>query len=112
METTREITGVATLSMRVAPEDLQRGDMVAALNIVQQYPSFLWGELEGLAPSEPVHVQYRAPFAGMPLKIQAISLPFVFVKLPSGKSQTMDIRQTQLVRLDSQYAETVWKALK
>jgi hypothetical protein len=57
-------------------------------------------------------MQYRAPESGTPLRIKSICLPFVFVKNPRGQVQTLDIRQVQLVRLDSDYAGDVWKELQ
>ncbi len=48
----------------------------------------------------------------VPLKIKAICLPFVFVKSPSGRFQTIDVRLAKLVRLERDYAQSVWKALK
>jgi hypothetical protein len=112
MKTTRPNTGMPQLSAVVAPEDLNCGDFVAALNVIYQLPSFMWGCDSSIPPDEPVLVQFRAPNAGMPLKIKAICLPFVFVKSPNGNSQTMDVRQTQFVRLQTEYAEHVWKELK
>ena len=101
------------LAACVAPEDLNCGDFVAALNTVYQFPSFLWCcDGSSIEPDEPVHVRFRATGAGMPLKIKAICLPFVFVRLPDGKKQTMDVRQTQFVRLNAEYAKAVWKEMK
>lgn len=112
MKTTRPCTGSPQLSAVVAPEDLNCGDFVAALNVVYQFPSFMWDCDSTVPPDEPVNVQFRAPNAGMPLKIKAICLPFIFVKLPNRTTQTMDIRQTQFVRLQTEYAEHVWNELK
>lgn len=111
MKTTRPCES-PRLSAVVAPEDLNCGDYVAALNVVYQFPSFFWDCDSTVPCDEPVHVQFRAPNAGTPLKIKAICLPFVFVKSPNGTTQTMDIRQTQFVRLHTEYAELVWDELK
>lgn len=112
MKRMRESEAGPLLSSLVAPEDLHCGDYIAAINVLYQYPSYLWGCDESIPHNEPVQIRFRAPHAGTPLKVKALSLPFVFVALPSGKTQTMDVRQTQFVRLDSRYAETVWKSLK
>lgn len=110
MTTTHEDKHVSRLAATVAPEDLNCGDYIAALNVVYQFPSFLWCcDSSSLEPGAPVHVQFRAPGAGTPLKVKAICLPFVFVKLPNGSTQTMDVRQFQFVRLDPEYAKTVGK---
>lgn len=113
MTATHEDKNVSRLAASVAPEDLNCGDYIAALNVIYQFPSFLWCcDSSAVEPGEPVHVQFRAPGAGTPLKIKAICLPFVFVKLPNGSTQTLDVRQVQFVRLAPEYAKAVWKDCK
>lgn len=113
MKAIHEDQGISRLAALVAPEDLNCGDYIAALNVVYQFPSFLWCcDSSAVEPDEPVQVQFRAPGAGTPLKVKAICLPFVFVKLPNGTKQTLDIRHFQVVRLVREYAQEVWKALK
>jgi hypothetical protein len=103
----------ASLAKCVAGEDLQCGDMVAVLDEVGEYVSFLWDrDALMLPPEEPVRVLWRTRTKGRPLKIKAICLPFVFVKTPSGKHCSLDIRQCRLVRLDQDYAQRVWKKLR
>ena len=55
---------------------------------------------------------WRPDDAGTPLKVKAICLPFVFVKAPNGEGRILDMRRCHLVRLSSDYARSVWKALK
>lgn len=113
MKSTFAESHASQMAACVAPEDLNCGDYVAALNIVHEFPSFLWDcDSNVVQPHEPVKVQFRAPDAGTPLKIQAICLPFVFVKCPQGAARTLDVRQTQFVRLTSEYAKTVWKEVR
>lgn len=113
MKATHEDQNVSRLAASVAPEDLNCGDYIAALNVVYQFPSFLWCcDSSAVEPGEAVQVQFRAPGAGTPLKVKAICLPFVFVKLPNGSTQTMDVRQFQFVRLAPEYAKTVCKTRK
>jgi hypothetical protein len=102
----------SSIAALVAPEDLRRGDFVAVLSEVIEMPTFLWTETLSSERDELVRV-HRLPTADrMPLKIKAICLPFVFVKLPSGGFQTIDVRLARLVRLESDYARIVWKTLK
>ena len=96
----------------LAAEDLRCGDFVGVLYEIDEWPSFYWscdGQL--LPPHEPVRLARRATDGGTPLKVKAICLPFVFVKLPCGQHRTLDVRQHHLVRLSPQYARPVWKAL-
>jgi hypothetical protein len=100
------------LASCVAPEDLNCGDYVAVLNVIHEFPSFLWCcESASIEPDQPVQVKFKDSKSGLPLKIKAICLPFVFVKSPKGVTRTMDVRRTQFVRLNSDYAKVVWKEM-
>ena len=113
MKPIRSKSGSLQMAACVAPEDLNCGDFVAALNTTFELPSFLWC-CDGLSlqPDEPVRMQFCAVNAGVPLKIKAICLPFIFARFPGQKSQILDVRQTQLVRLNRDYARAVWKEMK
>lgn len=102
------------LSQVVAGEDLRPGDYVAILAQSVQFPSFFWNHPDsGLSPHELVSLKLIPPDAGTPLKIEGLSLPFVYVTEPSNRSiQTLDLRQTQLVRLVPGCAKRVWKRLR
>ena len=93
----------------VAPEDLQVGDYVAFLSLTYQYPSFLW--YCGLEASEDIVRLTFLPTenAGKPYKIKAICLPFIVVRSSSNKTDTIDVRQCQLAKLDARYANAAWK---
>lgn len=100
------------LSAMVAPEDLGCGDFVAVLHEIVELPSFYWRDSAPAERHEPVRMRVLPSASGTPLKIKAICLPFVFVKSPLGQGETIDIRRSQLVRLDPRYGQTVWKSLK
>ena len=96
----------------LAPEDLSCGDFVAILHEIVEWPSFFWTcDAQLLPPDELVRLTVRSSVGGTPLKVKAICLPFVFVKKPCGTHRTLDVRQHRLVRLSSEYAQTVWKAM-
>ncbi len=102
----------SAVAASVAPEDLRRGDFVAVLSEVIELPSFLWTETLTGTQDEVIRL-CRLPTGGRsPLKIKAICLPFVFVKSPGDDYQTIDIRLARLVRLDKEYAKTVWKRMR
>lgn len=103
----------ATVAARVAPEDLHRGDFVAVLSRTLEFPSFYWPEdSHRLDPRELVRLSVQARDGGIPLKVQGSCLPFVLLKTYDGGVRTEDIRQTQFVRLDRDYAKLVWKELR
>jgi hypothetical protein len=102
----------STISRPLAAEDLRCGDFVGILSETVEWPSFFWhcdGQI--LPPDQPVRLTCKASAGGTPLKVKAISLPFVFVKRPGGQHQTLDVRRHQLVRLSPKYAREAWKAL-
>ena len=101
-----------SIAAMVAPEDLRRGDFIAVLSEVIELPSFLWTETIPSARSELVRVRRLPTEDRSPLKVKAICLPFIFVRLPSGQFQTIDVRLASLVRLEKRYAKAVWKSLK
>lgn len=108
-----ESTGAgASLAAAVAPEDLQAGDYVAILCEVSEFPSFYWCDTPASERQELVRLRTLPQPTKPPLRIAAICLPFVFVKSPLGVSETIDIRQTQLARLDRKYGKFVWKTLR
>lgn len=107
------ITPEVTLAKLVAADDICRGDFVAVLNEVHEFPSFLWPCDSDLTPiHEPVRIGWRSADSGQPLKVIDFCLPFVLVKRPSGRHETLDMRSNQLVKLDERYARRAWKLLK
>ena len=113
MKTYTSANSETRVGRSVAPEDLRCGDFVSILSEIAEYPSFLWNEdSQLLAPNEPVRIQWRPDDGGMPLKVKAICLPFVFAKAPTGHQRLLDVRQCRLVRLSTDYARSVWKAFK
>jgi hypothetical protein len=109
---TEETTCDTPIARSLAAEDLKRGDFVSILHETVEYPSFWWGcDPQLWPPSEPVRMHCRTSDCGLPLKVKAICLPFVFVKKPCGEHRMLDIRQHRLVRLSAAYARHVWKTL-
>lgn len=100
------------LAARVAPEDLRRGDFVAVLSEIVELPSFLWTETLPSGQGELVRLRRLPTDDRAPLKVEAICLPFIFVKLSSGQFATIDVRLASLARLEKDYAKTVWKSLR
>src|SRR4051812_12943336 len=102
----------SSTAARVAPEDLRRGDFVAVLSEILEVPPFCWNDTLPSGQGELVRLRRLPTKDRVPLKVKAICLPFVFVKLPRGQFQTIDVRLASLVRLDKAYAKTVWKSLR
>lgn len=102
----------ADLSKPLAPEDVRCGDFVSVLYEIIDVPSYLWTcDVHVLPPAEPVRMKWRTGLCGLPLKVKAISLPFVYARKPCGEYCTLDLRQHVIARLGNHYAHTVWKAM-
>jgi hypothetical protein len=100
------------LSRTLAAEDVRRGDYVSILHEIVELPSYYWNcEAWTHPPEQPVRLRWRTADCGLPLKVKAVCLPFVFVKKPCGEHRTLDVRQHALVRLTRAYGRAVWKAL-
>jgi hypothetical protein len=101
------------LAESLAAEDIRCGDVIAILDVIYEFPSFLWpGESYVLPPDEPVCVRLRSHHTGKPLKVEAICLPYVLVKAPDGCHKTLDVRRCRLVRLSRAYAQKAWKRFR
>jgi hypothetical protein len=99
------------LAATLFPEDVRCGQYIAVLDEIVELPSWLW--CESLTEVGALRqIRFRAEDGGVPLKVKAICLPFVFVKSAQRQQRTLDVRQYQLVRLDRHYARTVWKQLR
>jgi hypothetical protein len=112
MKSSTATRAATSVSRPLAAEDLKCGDFVGILSETVEWPSFFWscdGHL--LPPDHPVRLTCKSSAGGTPLKVKAISLPFVFVKQPGGQHQTLDVRRHKLVRLSPKYARQAWKAL-
>ena len=113
MKADAETSCESHLARSLAGEELRCGDFVSILHEIYELPSYLWcGDSQLLPPGELVRIQCRSSDGGVPLKVKAICLPFVFVKKPCGQHRTLDIRQHRLVRLNNAYARKVWKAMR
>ena len=103
----------STLAKPLAPEDVRKGDFVTLLHETCELPSFLWSADSFRLPCDQlVRIQLIPETSGIPLRVCSVCLPFLFVKEPSGKYQTLDLRKYRLARLHEDYGKTAWKALK
>ncbi len=74
------------LATTLAPEDIRTGAYVAIARLCVEYPSFLWCDgVPSLAADEPVRIEWLPPSGGMPLRVEAVCLPFVLVRSPDGE---------------------------
>jgi hypothetical protein len=98
-----------SLAKALAPEDIEIGDFIAVLHSSREFPKYTWNSTPS---SETVKVSYIPSDGGIPHRVKAICLPFVYVKHPSGLLKVLDVRVSQMARLGKVYAKTAWKAHK
>lgn len=110
MKTSPERTMQPSLAQSIAGEDLQIGDYIAVLNTTFQLISSQWERCDR-SPEEIIRVKYIPSDAGQPRKIVGVCLPFVYVKCANEASEIIDLRLTQLARLDRQCAKEIWKQM-
>lgn len=102
-----------TVAATVSGEDVSCGDYVALLNAVCELPTYLWNCCsDSTAPHELIRLRLIPSEAGVPLKVFAICLPFVYAQTATGEVETIDLRREQIVRLDRKSAKRVWRELK
>ncbi|WP_254508107.1 hypothetical protein [Anatilimnocola floriformis] len=113
MKTTTETSSETSVAATLAPEDVACGDYVALLKVTYELPTYLWDAAQALMPAdELVRLALIPPDSGVPLKVFAVCLPFVYVKSYAGEIKTLDLRREQIVRLHHESAKAVWKELK
>ncbi len=115
----------------IAPEDITVGDYVAVLNWIDEvFPIgalFDCSAINTPHTLEMIRVQRIPAAACVPLKVEAICLPWVLVKspMPSARAmnnwnssqrplllRTLDVRRVRLARLSDAFGEQLYRALK
>lgn len=103
----------SALARALAPEEIRRGDFVAVLYVISEWPSFFWPSDSALERrDELVRICSTPHGESQPLKVRAVCLPFVLAKTPTGAQKTLDVRRCRLARLENRYARTAWRAAK
>jgi hypothetical protein len=61
---------------------------------------------------ETISVQMRYGGAGWPMKVQAVSQPYVLVTDPRGRSFSLDLRRFRLARLPKKFGKAAFDRIK
>jgi hypothetical protein len=103
----------ASLAKALAPEEIRRGDFVAPLYVISEWPSWMWCCDDSLRPREELVRMCTVPCEEMqPLKVREVCLPFVLAKGPDGAHRTLDVRKCRLGRLDEKFARAAWRGYR
>lgn len=102
-----ELNNRSSTAKVLSPEDLRVGDYVSPFN---ETVEILWVHDHTGFPTIEV-LRTRIPTNAIPMKVKAVCLQFLTVK--AGKrTRIIDIRQTELVRLDPDFARFTRMKLK
>ena len=96
----------------VHPEDLAVGDRVAVSSVTYELATYLWCGADSFQfpPDELIRLTFKATDGHYPMTIKSICLPYVLCKCIGKQHVVHDLRQTQLTRLDRDFADAVVKA--
>jgi hypothetical protein len=113
MKTNTKLSPATTVAASVAGEDVHCGDYVALLSHIYELPTCLWSSGSDYLPAdEIIRLKMIPEDAGVPLKVFAVCLPFVYALTSCGEMKTLDLRRQSIVRLDRSSAKQVWKQLR
>ncbi|MEM7625823.1 MAG: hypothetical protein AAF333_09350 [Planctomycetota bacterium] len=92
------------------PDDVRVGDDVTVAHVTVQILAH-----EDPPPGEDRNRLLRArmipDYAGTPLRIEEVCLPFVVARTPQGGHGTLDLRRHHLYRLDEEFTRRAFKRL-
>lgn len=111
MKTSTEFHSATTVAATVVGEDIHCGDYVTCSSVTCEVPSYMWDQAM-LPTAELVRLRVIPSDAGVPLKVFAVCLPFVYAKDTCGDVKTLDVRRQQIVRLNFDCGKKVWHELK
>jgi len=94
----------------VAPEDLRRGVYVALQSVIEEESPVVHVGDGAVEPPRLIRYEYLPPSAA-PMRVVAVSLPYVLVKLPSGDHWTLDVRRYRLSVLPVRYGRLAFAKL-
>jgi hypothetical protein len=62
--------------------------------------------------SEPIRVRWLPGDPFPPMRVKAVCLPHVFVRLPGGRTRTLDVRECEFATVSESYANCVFEAAR
>src|SRR5262245_50942731 len=91
----------------LAPEDVREGDYVTvSRQVIELLPMFCD---EAWRKPEVQRVRVMPGWAGYPLRVVRVCLPFVLAKNPQGQGVTLDVRRHELSKLTDDYGKKAFK---
>lgn len=100
-----------TLARALRPEDVQRGQYIAILHVIDDFLPPCWSVDRGAPPPAPVPMRWLPFDAPVPFRVLDVCLPYVLVQAPTGEASMLDVRRAELARLDRGFARRSVKRL-
>jgi hypothetical protein len=95
----------------LAPEDIRKGMYVTVLHWISEFAPPLVSCDDGHWRSvEPIRVRWLPADPFPPMKVKAVCLPHVFVRMPGGGARTLDVRECEFGAVSKLYARCVFDA--
>ncbi|MEM9882590.1 MAG: hypothetical protein AAF800_06715 [Planctomycetota bacterium] len=94
----------------VVPEDLRVGDGVTLMQATGQ--TLACDDPPAGQAQRVLRYRYIPAEAGQRRRVAAVCLPFVLVRRPDGRHETLDLRRHHLARLGRRYTDAAFAALK
>ncbi len=102
-----------TLATSIAGEDVYEGDFVTVTQRTIEVPSYLWDSGDSwLRTEQLVRLRLIPQDAGIPLKVIAICLPFVYARRPNSTIQVVDLRREEVSKLEADRGKRIWREMQ
>ncbi|MDY7109827.1 MAG: hypothetical protein SYC29_14440 [Planctomycetota bacterium] len=101
------------IARKLAPEDIREGMCVTVLYWISEFaPPIVRCEEGQWRSREPIRVRWLPSDPFPPMKVKAVCLPHVFVRLPGGEMRTLDVRECEFATVSESYARCVFEAAR
>ncbi len=97
-------------SQSVGPEDVRVGDYLTTTRVTVEFLPDVCDPYRGRTV-EPMRCDIMPWCAGTPMRVEAVCVPFVYVRTPSGDREAIDLRRYSVVRLAPTYGQKAFKTL-
>jgi hypothetical protein len=102
-----------TLATGVAGEDVLEGDFVTITQRTIAVPAYFWDSSDSwLRTEQLVRLRLIPHDAGLPVKVIAICLPFVYARRPNRTIQVIDLRREEISKLEADRGKRIWREMQ
>lgn len=105
------MTKIAKPSRVIGPEDVRVGDYITVTHATEEYIADTCAYEHG-RDAKPRRVTMIPEWAGYPMRVTAVCLPFVLVRLVTKSQGSLDLRRHQIAKLSRAYGRKAFKSEK